>query len=188
MAKIFRLPRSVLNNYTCRGTPIILPYPNDSAVKTGFVTLTLGKKSFLEKIGPAKRITIGNKAYLEYVNGKSAGKPTAVLYGQQATVQTIRDRPFIKSFKYGFTNRASVEIVVIDTNGGKFTEFIRSIPETCSQMKQFREYKINLNYGWIYQTINGDVKLYDLKYTRDEEIRFTAKLNKYIPFIYKQRA
>ena len=167
MAKIFRLPRSVLNNYTCRGTPIILPYPSDSAVKTGFVTFTIGKKSFLEKRGPAKRITIGNKSYLEYVNGKLAGKPTTKLYGKEASIQTIRDRPFIKSFRYGFTNRASVEVVIIDTNGGKFTEFIRNIPETCAQMKQYRDYKINLNYGWIYQTINGDVKLYDLKYTQN---------------------
>lgn len=167
MARTFKLPRNVLDSYTCRGTPILLPYPSDSVVKTGFVTLTIGKKSFLEGNGKARRISIGNKSYLEYIKGNSPGKPQTNLYGQAATLDTAIDRPFIKSFRYGFTNRASVEVVVIDSNGGKFTEFIRNIPETCGQMSQYRNYSIKLNYGWIYQDINMSVKQYDLKYTQN---------------------
>lgn len=167
MARIFKLPRNVLNAYTCRGTPILLPYPSDSVVKTGFVTLTLNKRSFLEGNNKARRITIGNKSYLEYKKGDTPGKPKAKLYGQNATLELAIDRPFIKSFRYGFTNTGSVEVVIIDSNGGEFAEFIRNIPETCAQMSNYVNYTVKCNYGWVYQDINMDMKEYDLKYTQN---------------------
>jgi len=167
MAKFFQFPKKVLDNYTCRGTPLLLPYPSDSVVKTGFVTMTINKKRFLENTGPAKRITIGNKSYLEFQQGTSNGGNNTNLYGKPATRITAIDRPFIKSFRYGFTNKASVEIVVCDSNGGAFTQFIRSIPDTCAEMQNYPDYAVKVNYGWVYQDISGNVKKYDLRYTQN---------------------
>jgi len=44
MAKSFTLPSAILDEYTCRGSPIVVAYPFDAAVKTPFVTMTFKNK------------------------------------------------------------------------------------------------------------------------------------------------
>jgi len=154
MAKSFTLPSAILDEYTCRGSPIVISYPFDAAIKTPFVTMTLRTK------GNNKVITIGNKSYIDFAGrgGKVAGKDASAY-----------DRPFIKSFRYGFTDSASVEIVLVDSIGGKFGEFLQYVPQGCPDMQINNEFVVYINFGWIYQSCNGDVKLYDLKYTQNIE-------------------
>lgn len=155
MARIPSFPASIVNKYACQGTPISIAYPYDSYLKTGFVELIFGHDDF-EKGGGAKRITIGNKSYIEYMQG---GNETFL--GKGATATKTLDRPFIKDFNYSYTDGCKIEATIVDVNGGKFKTFFESIPgKDCAVDPG--PFLVLCNFGWIYVDQNGNKRIFDL--------------------------
>ncbi len=155
MARIPSFPSSIVNKYSCPGTPISIAYPYDSYLKTGFVELIFGYNDFANG-GKAKRITIGNKSYIEYIQGG----PESFL-GKTANPTTILDRPYIKDFNYSFVDSAKIEVTIIDVNGGKFRTFFESLPgKDCSI--DVSPFTVLCNFGWIYVDQFGNKRVFDL--------------------------
>ena len=160
MARIPSFPASIVNKYSCPGTPISIAYPYDSYLKTGFIELIFGYNEFENGGGTAKRITIGNKSYLEYVQG---GRESFL--GKQATNTKTLDRPFIKDFTYSFVDGCKVEATIVDVNGGKFRTFFESIPgKDCSVDPT--PLSVLCNFGWIYVDQYGNKNIFDLSKTQ----------------------
>jgi hypothetical protein len=155
MARIPSFPASIVNKYSCPGTPISIAYPYDSYLKTGFVELIFGYKQF-ESGGTAKRITIGNKSYTEYKAGGAED-----FLGRGATATKTLDRPFIKDFNYSFVDGCKIEATIVDVNGGKFRTFFESLPgKDCSIDPT--PFNVLCNFGWIYVDKFGSKKIFDL--------------------------
>jgi hypothetical protein len=155
MPRIPSFPASIVNKYSCPGTPISIAYPYDSYLKTGFVELIFGYVDY-KSGGTAKRITIGNKAYSEY---KVGGGETFL--GQGATKTKSLDRPFIKDFNYSFVDSAKIEVTIIDVSGGQFRTFFESIPGKDCAIDP-TPFNVLCNFGWVYVDKDGNKKMFDL--------------------------
>jgi hypothetical protein len=156
MARIPSFPAAIVNKYSCPGTPISIAYPYDSYLKTGFVELIFGYNEFENGGGTAKRITIGNKSYIEYIQG---GRDSFL--GKASTATRVLDRPFIKDFNYSFVDSCKIEATIVDVNGGKFRTFFESIPgKDCAVDPS--PLTVLCNFGWIYVDQFGNKKVFDL--------------------------
>ena len=137
-----------INDRNINVNPIALAHPIKAALKTGFVEMTI--YSSVNNNNKRKSITIGNKSYIDYVEGSS------------------QDRPFIKSFNYTFQDGCLVEIVVIDTSGGQFRSFYQSAI-TTSECQNINDKKtdpvslIEINFGWYYVDCGNNVYSFSLE-------------------------